>query len=353
MLRCVPVLVLCYMAVAAQAGQLTLSNGDQIAGELKAVIGDDVIWRSSQLGELRVKKNRVKNIETSETFKVRGKDQPCYLESMENQKTVFRCSDGDMRVVPFLALENVILFKGHSKTNYAYGGNLRASGWKQSGNAETEYWEILSDVKLRHGDLRHIFLLTASRTSSTDRDEVTDVMIETDTHRSLGSYALDWFFRPQVYWSNKLKAESDDNRNIREEYTFSSGLGYQWWESESTIFSSELGLQYSRTYLEDNPSDHAPEENTSVRLATDFRHKFASSLSISNKNEYTRSFNDPGGDAEERWEFRTENGLNFPIGHGISASFNLEWYYVNHARDLDPLASKTDTIYRFGVNYAW
>ena len=334
------------------AGTLTLTNGDRIEGKFRGIQGESIVWLSPHLGELRLSKSAVKDIQSQEKFKLRGESSPCEWRALVNLKVLFICENGESKNLPLLTLQNVVPFEGHIQANHSYAGNLRIKSWKQTGNTEAEYWEAFSEVRLRHSDWRHIVSMTYnSQTTETPNGDAPPIV--TRNQRAFGSYTLDWFFLPQWYWTNRLSAEKDENPNIQEEYKLSSGLGYQFWETDSSAFSFESGLQHSRTYLMINPPAEEPDAYTSLRLATDYRYKFKGGLAFYNNNEFTRSFDPPKPGEEQRWELRTDTGLNFPIGFGISANCSVAWNYVNHALDLNPNASKADTIYSVGINYHW
>lgn len=337
----------------AWSGQLTLQSGDSISGDLKGIEGDVVLWQSSELGELTLQKNTIKSIKAENPLKIRGKEVPCvWLAMTEDQKIAFRCADGTQPAYPFLSIKHVVPFEEHSKSNFSFTGALRASGWRQEGNTQAEYWELASKVTLRHADIRHVLdvAMNGQRTQSLAEDSTVVVSVN---RRSLATYALDWFFVPRWYWSNKLATERDDSRNIQEEHTLGSGFGYQFWERQESALALELGLVHSSTYLEVNPLPNEPEEHTSARLGTSYRFKFANRLTFYHTSELTKGLAQAEPDKANRWKINTDTGMQFPIGFGISADFSVKWDYVNYAKDLNPNASRKDTTYRLGVNYAW
>lgn len=230
---------------------------------------------------------------------------------------------------------------------------MRLTGWKQSGNTRVEYQEIQTEVRLRHGDLRHDVSLTHNSQSTTSYDYANSQEYKTHLRRSIATYSLNWFFLPRWYWANKISAEQDDNRNIQEEYRASSGLGHLFWENPKSSMEVEGGLQYNRTYIDQNPPDDQPDTYPAVRLSANFRYKLRSGLSLYHKSNFNHSLQSPEPGDSDRWELRTDTGLNFPLGFGISANFSVEWAYVNHARDQNANASLDDTIYRLGAIYAW
>lgn len=305
------------------------------------------------MGELRLNKAVVKDIQSQQKFKLRGEAAPCEVRALVNLKVLFICENGESKNFPLLSLENVVPFVGHVQANHAYSGSLRIKSWKQTGNTESEYWEVASEVRLRHTDWRHIVNLNYNSQTTETQATSNIASVVTRNQRGLGAYTLDWFFVPQWYWSNRLAGEKDENRNIQEEYTLSSGLGHQFWETDVAALSLEGGLQHTRTYLINNPPEDEPEAYTSLRLAGDFRYRFRGGLSFYHTNALTRSLGHPRPQQRQRWELRTDTGFNFPIGFGISANCSANWSYVNHARDLNPLASRTDAVYSIGVNYSW
>ncbi len=334
------------------AGQLILDNGDTLQGSLKGFMGDDVIWLSDKLGEVKVPKRAVLGMQAAEQMKIPGKDLPCVVQAMINEQVILECEDGDVTRAPLLTLKQVVPYTGHAAATYAFRGMVRASGWRQTGNVESSYGEILSDLELRHGDWRHILRLSTSA-QSTVTGVADGVPVTTRTRRGMAAYDLNWFFQPQWYLANRIAAESDDNLNIQEKYTVVSGLGYQVWESERSSLAFELGLQHSRVYRLLNPLESEPEVALSARPLTRFRYNLPASVRFYHTSHYTQPLSDGVEGQPDRREFRSDTGVDFPIGFGVSANVSVEWNIVNFTLDSNPDRSRTDTIYRFGVNYSW
>lgn len=353
MLRVYTLIACLLLAQAGWAGQLTLANGDAIQGKLKGILGDEIVWQSDQLGEIKVPKKAVREIQADDKLKIRGKEVACWIESTTQEHVMFACEDGDLTRVPLLSLKQVVPFTGHAAANYSYWGKVRASGWRQTGTTESSYGEILVNAELRHSDWRHIMRIATSAQSNTVRNAATGATVTARTNRAIGEYGLNWFFVPQWYWANRITAESDDNLNIQEQYTAASGLGYQVWESSKVALAFELGLEHSRVYRRINPLPNEPEVALSARPATRFRYDLMSGVRFYHTSEYRHPLTDPGTGQADRKEFRSDTGLDFPIGFGVSANLSIAWNYASYARDANPYRSSTDTIYRFGVNYSW
>jgi hypothetical protein len=351
--RLVPAVVFLLLSLPAFAGQVVLDNGDIISGELQGIEEEFVIWQADNFGQIRIPKVRVERVSSSTPLKIRGQNNPCLWLEMRQRKVRFRCGPGKKKVYALMGLKHVIPFANHSEANYAYGGNLRLTGWKQTGNTRVEYQELMTEVRLRHGDLRHDITISHNSQNTTNYDYANGLVFRTRVKRSIGTYSLNWFFLPRWYWANKISAEQDDSRNIQEEYRASSGLGHMFWETPKSSLDFEAALQYNRTYIDQNPPPVQPDTYPGLRLAMNFRHTFRSGLNFYHKNQYNGSFASPEPGDSKRWELRSDTGLNFPLGFGISANFSVEWAYINHARDQNVNASLRDTTYRLGANYAW
>ncbi len=346
--------VLSYLwGALAWAGQISLTSGDTLAGELAGIEGDVVLWRSSALGELKIQKSTIKQVKSDAELKLRGKSVPCvWLAITEDERLIFRCADKTQPSFPFLSVKHVVRFENHEQANFDFTGQIRASGWRQSGNTNGKYWEMASRVSLRHSDIRHVFSIQSDGQQTEVVDNGVPVAITFNRHL-MGVYNLDWFFLPRWYWSNKISGERDDNRNIQEEYALASGVGHQFWETQKTALSLDVGMEHSSTYLRNNPLEEEPERYNSVRLGSVYRFEFPNGLKIQHTNEMTRSIKGAESGNSDRWKVKFDTGLAFPIGFGISASLNVKWDYINYAKDLDPNASREDTTVRVGVNYAW
>lgn len=335
------------------AGQVILQNEDVIAGEIMGIEGGMVIWQSDSLGQIRLPKSQVKSLASDTPLKIRGQEEPCFWIGMKGRKIRFQCGTGKKKLYSLMGLKHVVPFANHVQANYSYGGNLRVTGWKQTGNSHVEYQEVMTEVRLRHGDLRHEFNINHNSQKTTSFDYSNNLVFRSHLRRTLASYALNWYFLPRWYWANTVSVGQDDGRNIHKEYRASSGLGHLFWENSRSSLELEAGLQYNRTYLEQNLPDVRPDTYPAMRLATNFRYKLKSGQSFYHKNQFNHSIIAPEVGESERWELRTDTGVNFPLGFGISANFSVEWAYVNHARDQNLNASLQDTIYRLGANYAW
>lgn len=341
------------LAPLTWAQQITLTNGDVIEGQLKKVDAESVTWTSEHFGELKIPKTRIEQLESDTELKLRGKAVPCQWRSLVNQRVTFDCADGHRLRVPLLSLQQVVPYEGHAKATYAYEGRLSLAGSKQTGNTRSEFWQVASDVRLRHGDWRHNVRFNLNGQSLRSQNSAGERLI-TRTQRGRATYGLDWFFQPQWFWVNRLGVERDDSRNIQEEYIYGSGLGHQFWETTRSALALEAGLQYTKRYLQQPREFIAdPQEYGSVRLAADYRYKFDVGLQLFHKSELTHALKDPERGDVERWEFNSDTGVSFPIIYSISGEVSMRWNYVNDARTQDARASKTDAVYKVGVNYSW
>ena len=341
--------VLACLSLGVHAGEIELTNGEILKGELSKLEGDTVVWKSPVLGNVKIKKSKIRQLSSSAKLKARSKTVPCYWDSIIASDVVLKCEDGDRLKVPYLTLEKLIPFKDHRKATFEYGGRLSILGSESRGNIQAQNWTVRTDNHLRHDDFRHKLGLQYHGRQveiENNRGERENGPVE---EQYQGTYTLDWFFSTQIYYFNQLRADKDDKKNIQERYNFSTGLGYQWWESKKTAFSTKLGGLYTHEYYQDVVRARDDQsEFASWQFANDYRYKFANGISFFHKHELSRSLeeNDEG---EQEWIFDSFTGAQIPLGFGVSADLGFEYDYDSHPTTDE----KEDTTFRVGLGYKW
>lgn len=345
-------IVLSFSVLPAYSGILILNNGDQLRGELKAILPKSLVWVSELVGEVEISKGFVYSIETSSQLKLRGEPKACLLESINGTSTYFNCS-GRVKAFPLLTLKEVVLYENYEETTGFYSGKVSVVGAQTTGNKERQDWLASVSIVHRYTDYRHEYRI--KYVGEAVDGEPLDEEYE-------GLYGFDWFFTPQTYWYLDVAASSDEARDVQEKYTFGTGLGYQFWESEKTAFSVKTGGVYiNETYrfeeedyieaeLNGETLDESSNDYGSWQLASDFRYLVFAKLSLFNHSKVRRSFNRPDEGEPTDWEVESDTGLSIPIAKGVTADVSWEYDYDNSPQDAN---SKEDTRLRFGLGYLW
>lgn len=330
------------VAVTANAGEIQLSNGDRLQGQLVKLEDDYLYWRSANFGELKVATAKIQTLSLDKPVKIDGRKVPCAINGVSDGQLQYRCEDGESVSVALLSVESMQPFVDFSNGSYSYAGKLSVAGSHSRGNKDEEDWDINSQVKLRKGDFRHVFSLKYE--SESIEDAGTNEEHDAD-------YRLDWFFSESWFWYNKLGFSADDSRNLNEGYDIGTGLGHQVWESLRSGLAYEAGLQYTQERYSPtdeealDPDFESNRDEALFRVAFDFSYRFPRSIELIHNHEFLYSLEE-----SENWRFNSETGFNIPLMRGIYSEFIIEYDYDNGAQgDTD----KDDTKLRVGVGYQW
>ena len=324
-------------------GELVLSNGDRIAGELVSMDNGTITWKSPSFGEISVAKEKVVNITTSTQFKVQGNKEPCNLLGMTDHRLRYKCGDQPEEEGDLLAIHNMVPYTNYSEnTGYIYSGKLSVAASFDRGNTVEDDIDASAGVAFRKQDIRHRLDMYYSGESANDAplDEEYDVR-----------YRFDYFFDEFWYWYNQARWEASEPDNIDDRYTLGTGLGVQLWENPRSAFSLESGVDYIKEYLDGTDADMLDpdwvdkDEHMGWRLASDFRHKLPYNAELFNINEFLQSLEDNAD-----WEVSADVGIKVPLGPGLFTEWKLEYDYDNQPAAG---AGREDKTFTIGVNYSW
>lgn len=273
------------------AGQLILTNGDSISGQLIEKTEEQLVWNADNFGPLTIALDRVASID----------GQPFG----EEPKEIF---------------------------SNTYHGSLSFTGAYASGNQEREDWDFDSRVEWREGDFRHHSNLnyeTHSLNGSPANREY-----------ALG-YGVDWFFQDQWFWKNAFSYGSNEERAIDRYYAIGSAIGRQFWESERSALSAETGLVWLSEELEDQTSDR----RLTWSWATNYRTLVLGNIELFHSNQLLIALTDLDDS-----DLRADLGLKVPVVENLFTELKLEWIYDNQPAVG---TEKSDSQLTIGVNYSW
>lgn len=329
----------------ATAGELQLTNGDVLKGELVRMQAQKVYWKSESFGELVIDKTKVAELQTAVALKFNGHSDPCRIEGMQGGELQYHCEQEGAEPVmvstPLLSLRAVDPYIAFAEGAYEYDGRFKLAGTYATGNTEEQDWDVSSRTSYRRGEFRHV--VTLDYESESETDNTTQEFYE-------GKYRLDWFFKEQWFWYNETSLSADDSLNLDESYLLGTGLGYELWKTSEGYLDLETGLVYTKD-LYGNPvgtdlDDYVDvDEQMGLRYATDFKYPIFGSSSLIHKNELLYSLEDSAD-----WQFSADTGINVPLGAGLFSEFLLEYDYDNLPRGE---TKKDDVKLTVGIGYDW
>jgi len=327
----------------ALAGELVLTNGDRLQGELVGVNKSSLTWKSETFGSLTVDKMKVENFTSTDRVKIQGEEQPCQLEGMKGHYLTYTCGNSRRHTsTELLALDSIVPFVEYSETEYQYEGTMSLSGNFSRGNKIEDDLELEAGITLRQKDFRHVMGIDYESKSNNDEPANEDYEL---------LYRLDWFFEERWFWYNEVRWAGEESKNIDERYVLGTGLGVQMWENPNTALALEVGLDHVKELLNAtdddmaNPDWDSSTERSALRFATKFRYKLPFSAELIHTNEILYSLKDA-----EDWELSADIGLNVPLGQGLFSEYKFEYDFDNLPANE---TEKEDTKFSVGIGYEW
>lgn len=338
--RVVVLLMVACLAAVARAGEIQLTNGDRLAGELISISESSILWNSATVGNLKIAKDQILAITSTAPLKIRGRDEPCYWQELRGSQVIFACANGDLDFEPLYSLKQVVPYVAAMEDFYQHDGHITLSGSRFGGNVEQQSWLVDTELKVRYSDVRHTIETEYEARSFADTPLDESYELE---------YFFDWFFAPRGYWQNETSGSKDESRNIQERYAFGSGLGYELWRTPIALLSFELGGRFEKTIYEVvgafNPNREYSTEIALWRSGFRFNYRLPLEIDFRHQTQYFQPVN-----ASDEWRFESDTGFSVPLGFGISANVSYEYDYNNAPPEF---SLKKDSILRFGLDYSW
>lgn len=316
------------------SGEITLTNGETLRGDIDAVKRDNVLWATESIGIITIHKDVVSNIVSDSKMKVYGVDKSCFWQGINAGDVMLICGDDQIIYRAFKSLNNVVRETSQHVNGVQYNGSILGVGTSSSGNKNEENWLLDVDTVVRHSDYRHISGVKYETESVEDNREEEEYEL---------AYALDWFFSRRTYLFVKSTAGRDETREFDARYTFGTGLGYQFWDNTKSAFSVQTGGEYIRQEPIDTLLEK--EEYESWQVSTSYRYNFLRDIKFYFKGSATHSLQDG-----EDWYGDLEAGLSMPLIMGVTADVKYEYDYDN--TPIDSLR-KADSAFRIGFGYSW
>ncbi len=326
-------LVLSLATATASAGQLSLTNGDQIAGNMVKIDGDSVIW-AAIFGEIKVPKDNIADMKLDGEFRLNGFSDACTVTGFSEGKLTATCG-GKAEVVDLNYLTIAETWVAPDARKVDYSGKASLTAQRKTGNENEE------DVDL---EVKQVW-------KATDIEHELDFMYESlsvDEQATDESYELayqnNWFFKPAWYWANSLSYGMSEPKNIDEQYRAGTGLGHVIWKGSNGELKGLFGVTYQEIqyFL---PADPAEEDYLSASWALDFNYTLFGKVQLFHSHQLFQSMDDT-----DDLEAKAQTGLSMPLYKSLHGEAKHEWDY-----DKTPSAGtrKVDTKFTLGVSYGW
>lgn len=325
------------LSALAQAGTITLQNGNVLEGSVKKVEKSQVQWSIGMAGTVTIKKENIVFLESRQKFKLKGKSRPCYWGNFDGAVVEFNCEDGDSLQVPFLSIDNLVPFSGYKQLINFDRGQLSFLGSQEAGNFERRNIEGRARYELRRADWRHEIVASYQRETFANDNQL---------RRGAAEYGLDWFFRPQwfLYFNNRY--EQDDSLNLDHRQLHGLGYGYQFFETSATALSVENGIRYVDELFEQRDgTEIRSKQFLAFVLSAQYRLSLPLGFRMNTDGDISWAMDD-----SDNGQARGALSLYLPVIKNISTEVRYEFRFENDPVDNN---QKVDRTLKLGINYSW
>ena len=324
-------------ALAATADTLVFKSGSRLEGELVRIVGEEVTFKSDDVGEVKVNRTKLVSIETKKAATVQYNDR-------SRREGVVAMKDGSYTLnKEELDMGDV---KAVNPEEEAWHGSVGFSGTAARGNTVSEKATVLADLNRRWeenrltADFGYFF---AQNGTTRDNKEKTEDRID------LGSQ-FDHFWATKVYSYVNGRYERDGINDLQYRYRAGTGMGYQWLEGrdfESTgkwSFNQEVGLTYIKEKYE-----HVKDDD---RLAFRYAHhlewapRWVDKLAFTHNFEYLPDIDDWA----DNYLIDTDAGFTYALIGAWQLIGKVEWDYNSNP---GPSTKSSDIRYMLGLGYKW
>lgn len=324
-----------FLSSQVNSAQLELSNGDRLTGKLVSMADGVVVLESSIFGQVKVPFEQVSALVSDANTTIALKDGSRavgVIEMTPEGQVLIR--DSNVQSSTGLSKADVVAFNPPVVSNKTkYSGRANLGGTFNRGNSDEDTLNLDAELVARTVDSRYTFGIEVNEGSSAG---------VTTTSNRLLSAKYDAFLTEKDYMFVLLKGESDDLADLNLRSTVGAGYGRQFYETDITNLSTEIGLSYVNEDYKIAPDESFP----SLTLGLNYDRKFFDkAMVLFNNTSVDISLED-----SKDTLLKNKLGVRFPLAKGLNISTQLNLDYDNQPAVG---TKKTDTSLIFSVGYGF
>ena len=321
------------LTTLVHADEVVLTNGDRITGKVVELVDGKLSIKTEYAGVVKIDWTQV------ETFST---DQPIYVKVGDNvlRATVSEADTGTATLSSedWLETEPIELSR-LSEMNYEPKPAVRVSGRINIGASSTSG---NTNVDKTNGDAEVVARSDKNRVTlggEIHRSETEGIETESNW---LAYLQYDHFFSDRWYGFANTSGENDEFKDIRLRTTFGLGAGYQWFDTEKTKLSFEIGANYVNI----DRIESADTDYPAARWSLDFLQRlFNSKTEFFHRHALFSALDD-----SQNFFFRTRTGLRLPIVENLHTTIQYNYDYDDNPA---PGRVKEDKAWLFTLGYRW
>lgn len=337
LLRCALLFISLVLPMApALADRIHLSDGESLAGSLKAISEGEVVWQNDILGELKIDQHHVEMIETGQRYdlQVTGEElENCWMYQQQDRQHL-HCDQG----VQTLSDWKLVIAAGETLTEppplLTQRGSVVVAAEDSSGNNDITKYNVDARTELRYIESRHTLALRYQEESA-----------DSQTTRNMWrtSYQYDQFLTEQWFATGNAFYEEDEFRELDQRSSVGMGMGYQFLETQ---YINLLG-KGTLNYVDERFTTGVERTTPAFLWNLDFAWRFNDrGMELFHRHAMLQAF-----DSGDDFEINTTTGFKYPINGSFSSVIQLEYDYDN--LPAEDAVDKRDRKWSIGLNYDW
>jgi len=329
-----PSIIAVCLAAPLFGGEVVFKNGDKLTGKVTALDGGKLTIESAVAGTITVDMANVSTFSTDEPVEIHLNDGTVLKQAVTTSPT-----EGSIATTQGSIDAQDVAIADIAKINpppVKWTGSIQAGALITRGNSKTDNVSVGFDAMRRAEKDRitasGLYLYGRQEDPNTGDDSTT-----TDNWYLTGKY--DYFLTEKLYWFSALRVERDRIAALDIRITPSTGLGYQWIESDDMNFNTEAGLAWVYEDFENAESN----DYFAARAAYHFDKKINDKVDFIHNLEFIPSLEDIS-----EFNLNTDAGLRVALTEKMFSEFKIEWRYDSEPA---PGADKNDLRYIVGIGW--
>jgi putative salt-induced outer membrane protein len=344
-------LIVLVTAVPALADQVSLKNGDRLTGTIVQSDGKTLVLHTEYAGDVTVKWDSVKGIESSESLRVELPNGKTVVGpvSTSDETVKVATSTGEV-AAPLANVKGLSQQAGYEKMETAsilqnWKGGVNAGFSLTGGNSETTNLAIgflaaRQSLKAKLGMYANIVYATTTTTLVTINPFTNTKISSTTANTEAGGLRYDHDLNPKTFAFVSADFFADALQGLNLRSVFGGGLGYHAIKNDNTTLDFLGGLNYTResyTTLQRNL--------VALTLGEELMHKLGKSTVLNQKLYFFPDLNSAG-------DFR--GTFDFASVTKISKRFGWQNSFTDVYVTNPPAGKKqNDVILTTGLNVAF
>jgi putative salt-induced outer membrane protein YdiY len=323
------------LASPSLGDEVLFKNGDRLTGKIKSVADGKLTMTTAVAGDVSIDMAQVQTFKTDVPVELHLSDGSVIKQQVntspdEGKITTVGGATVGPQTVPVASVQKI------NPPPVKWTGSIAAGALLTRGNTHTDNVSVTMDA-MRRAETDRITLRAGYLFGQQEDTETGDRITTIDNWFAFAKY--DYFLSRQLYLYGSERLERDRIALLDLRSTTSVGLGYQWWESAKSNFSTEIGGAWVYEDYRNADSD----DHFAARLAYHYDRRLNERVGLFHNLEYL-----PNVEDFKDFNLNADLGIRADLTGTLFTEFKVEWKY-----DETPAPGAERDDLRFIVGVGW